>query len=35
MMTDLGTLGGRYFVRVGVTEEFPFPVAKISPYYER
>jgi PatG C-terminal len=25
----------RYFVRVDVTEEFPFLVTKLSPYYER
>jgi hypothetical protein len=25
----------RYFVRVDVTEEFPFLVTKISPYYDR
>jgi hypothetical protein len=25
----------KYFVRVDVTEEFPFLVSKISPYYER
>lgn len=25
----------RYFVRVDVTEEFPFLVSKLSPYYER
>ena len=25
----------KYFVRVDVTEEFPFLVTRISPYYER
>jgi PatG C-terminal len=25
----------KYFVRVDVTEEFPFLVTKMSPYYER
>lgn len=25
----------KYFVRVDVTEEFPFLVTKLSPYYER
>jgi hypothetical protein len=25
----------KYFVRVDVTEEFPFLVSKMSPYYER
>jgi cyclic patellamide precursor peptide PatG len=24
----------KYFVRVDVTEEFPFLVAKLSPYYD-
>ena len=24
-----------YFCRVDVTEEFPFPVTKLSPYYDR
>jgi hypothetical protein len=25
----------KYFVRVDVTEEFPFLVTKLSPFYER
>jgi hypothetical protein len=25
----------KFFVRVDVTEEFPFLVAKMSPYYDR
>jgi len=25
----------KYFVRVDVTEEFPFLVTKLSPYYDR
>jgi len=25
----------RFFVRVDVTEEFPFMVTKLSPYYDR
>jgi len=25
----------KYFVRVDITEEFPFLVAKLSPFYER
>ena len=25
----------KYFVRVDVTEEYPFLVTKLSPYYER
>jgi hypothetical protein len=25
----------KYFVRVDVTEEFPFLVTKVSPYYDR
>jgi hypothetical protein len=25
----------KFFVRVDVTEEFPFLVAKLSPYYDR
>ncbi|MCZ0982606.1 hypothetical protein O1L60_36990 [Streptomyces diastatochromogenes] len=28
-------VGERYFVRVDVTEEFPFLLTKLSPYYER
>jgi len=25
----------KYFVRVDVTEEFPFLITKLSPYYDR
>jgi PatG C-terminal len=25
----------KYFIRIDVTEEFPFLVTKLSPYYDR
>jgi hypothetical protein len=25
----------KYFVRADVTEEFPFPLTKLGPFYER